>query len=199
MKLSEVKVAANGDHVMLKHGFYLERSKNNVGNASMWRVFRVMDEDLYGLAWVTPRFPNQTEWTDVAFHFSTSGGKDAPITSSIFRALSKKNAEEHLAKWVESEILPKHYNHLLEDVFSDLRKAKAQKRKSEKDIWLVRLNKDGSESRMHDAKKYFDTYEEAVEHHNRMVKNNPGKLIAHMLYADSLILVKRKLEGEVRP
>jgi hypothetical protein len=89
----------------------------------------------------------------------------------------------------------------MEDLFSDLMKAKTQKRKAEQKIWLVRLNKDGSESRMHDAEKYFDSYKQAVEYHNRLVKNNPEKAIAHMLYADISIgkLLKKKLEGEVRP
>lgn len=61
----------------------------------------------------------------------------------------------------------------------DLMKWRAAKGK---DIKLVKLKKDGSESGMHDATKMFRSEEEARAHHEMIKKLNPGKGIAHNLY-----------------
>lgn len=73
---------------------------------------------------------------------------------------------------------------LKEDLFSDARKARAAKSRAEKPVWLHRLNGDGNESRMNDARTYFKTEADAKAHHDSMVKLNPGKKIGHMLYSD---------------
>lgn len=54
--------------------------------------------------------------------------------------------------------------------------------KRETDVWLHRLNKDGSESSMRDARRYYNTKQEAISHHNHMVDVNPGREIAHNLH-----------------
>ena len=50
------------------------------------------------------------------------------------------------------------------------------------DVWLHRLNKDGTESGMRDARRYYNTKQEAISHHNHMVDVNPGREIAHNLH-----------------
>lgn len=50
------------------------------------------------------------------------------------------------------------------------------------EVKLVRLNKDGKESGMHDAASSYSSEQEAVDKHHYMVKVNPGKHIAHNLY-----------------
>lgn len=61
----------------------------------------------------------------------------------------------------------------------DLAAARAAKGK---DVKLVRLKKDGTESGMHDATKMFRSEEEARAHHANMVKLNPKSAIKHHLY-----------------
>ena len=51
-----------------------------------------------------------------------------------------------------------------------------------KEVRLVKLKKDGSESGMHDATKMFRSEEEARVHHENIKKLNPGKNISHNLY-----------------
>ena len=53
-----------------------------------------------------------------------------------------------------------------------------------KDVKLVRLKKDGTENKMHDATKMFRSEGEAQEHHDRVVGLNPKTKIAHNLYVD---------------
>jgi hypothetical protein len=62
---------------------------------------------------------------------------------------------------------------------SDMMKHRAE---SGKDVHLVSLKKDGTESKMHDAKKSFKSEEEAREHHKRVKELNPNRTIAHNLY-----------------
>lgn len=52
-------------------------------------------------------------------------------------------------------------------------------------VWLHRLNKDGKESGMADAKRYYTSKKDAIEHHNHMVDANPGREIAHNLHIDN--------------
>ena len=54
-----------------------------------------------------------------------------------------------------------------------------------KDVKLVRLKKNGEENAMHDATKMFRSAAEARQHHENMVKLNPGKTIQHNLYTDN--------------
>lgn len=75
---------------------------------------------------------------------------------------------------------------LTEDLFSDLRRARRKQRQQKADVYLVRLNKDGSESRMNDAKTYFDEVDDAEKHHQRLVDLNKGKDIKHRIYVKGL-------------
>lgn len=64
------------------------------------------------------------------------------------------------------------------------------------DVWLHRLNKDGAESGMRDARRYYKTKQDAIAHHNHMVDANPGKEIAHNLHmSNELGHFKMKLIG----
>lgn len=74
---------------------------------------------------------------------------------------------------------------------SDLAKWRAAKKAAAQSVKLVSLKKDGSESKMHDAVKTFDTEAEAKEYHNRIVSLNPTRNIKHNLYVDG------KLVGEL--
>ena len=73
----------------------------------------------------------------------------------------------------------------------DLAKMRADKGK---DVKLVRLKKDGTESKMNDATKTFRSEEEARRHHENMVKLNPKTAIKHHLYVDGK---PQLLESEV--
>ena len=63
-------------------------------------------------------------------------------------------------------------------------------------VWLHRLNKDGTESGMRDARRYYTSKQQAINHHNHMVDANPGKTIAHNLHVQNeLGNFKLKLVG----
>jgi hypothetical protein len=53
---------------------------------------------------------------------------------------------------------------------------------------LVKLNKDGAESKMHDATTTYPTEEKAREYHARIVKLNPTRDIRHKLYVDGKLV-----------
>ena len=67
---------------------------------------------------------------------------------------------------------------------NDLAKIRASASDASKSVKLVRLNKSGSESKLHDAEKPFKSEEEAHAYHSNLVKLNPGKGIAHNLYVN---------------
>jgi hypothetical protein len=81
------------------------------------------------------------------------------------RGLGEKGVAEGIKGW-------KHAH-------SDMMKNRAE---SGKDVHLVSLKKDGTESKMHDAKKSFKSEEEARAHHKRVKELNPNRTIAHNLY-----------------
>ena len=64
---------------------------------------------------------------------------------------------------------------------SDISKMRAAQGK---DVKLVSLKKDGTESKMNDASKMFRSEDEAQEHHDRVTKLNPKSKIRHNLYVD---------------
>lgn len=64
----------------------------------------------------------------------------------------------------------------------DLMKSRQEKSDAAKEVRLVSLKKDGSESKMHDAEKRFNSEDEARQHHERVKKLNPNRAIAHNLY-----------------
>ena len=76
---------------------------------------------------------------------------------------------------------------------SDLAKWRAQARAATQPARLVRLKKDGSESKMHDAVSTHSSAQAALDHHNRMVGYNPTRNIAHNLYVNNELV--HQLEG----
>ena len=69
---------------------------------------------------------------------------------------------------------------------TDIMKSRQDASNKDKSVKLVKLNKDGSESGMHDATKGFSSEEEAIEHHQQIRKLNPTRNIRHNLYVDSV-------------
>ncbi len=63
----------------------------------------------------------------------------------------------------------------------DLARGRAAKREASRPHRLVRLNRDGSESRMHDALERFATREAALAKVERVRQLNPGKTIRYAL------------------
>jgi hypothetical protein len=66
----------------------------------------------------------------------------------------------------------------------DLAKWRSQARAAAQPVKLVRLKKDGTESKLHDAVTTFDTEQAAREYHNRLVRLNPTHNIKHNLYVN---------------
>lgn len=65
---------------------------------------------------------------------------------------------------------------------SDIMKIRRGASDASKEVKLVKLKKDGSESKMHDAAKMFSSEAEAKAHHENIKKLNPGRSIMHNLY-----------------
>ena len=64
-------------------------------------------------------------------------------------------------------------------------------------IWLHRLNGDGTESRAADAKRYYTSKKDAIDHHNHMVAVNPNRRIVHNLHVNTSIKhFVMKLDGK---
>lgn len=142
---------------------------------------RVMDDTVYATLTIRPS-DLQHEYV---FSFS---GENAPYTKvqqrgDRFRAPSRKMAAEYALKWATG-LANNFGKDLAEDLAADIRKARQAKSNATKTVWLHRLNKDGNESGMADARTYFNTEVEAKEHHDRLVKLNPKKHIAHRMYSD---------------
>jgi len=78
---------------------------------------------------------------------------------------------------------------------SDLAKWRAAKAAAARPARLVRLKKDGTESRMSDATSTFDSEEAARQQHERMVGYNPGRRIRHNLYVDGQLV--GELDGKL--
>ena len=78
---------------------------------------------------------------------------------------------------------------------SDIAKARRDASDSAKTVHLHRLKADGAESGMHDARKPFNSVEDAIAHHENLLKLNPGKKIKHNLYIDGKM--DRVLKEEV--
>lgn len=66
----------------------------------------------------------------------------------------------------------------------DLNKARRQQAEMSRNVKLVRLKKNGDESKLHDATSRYNSEDEARQKHAYWVKVNPGKGIAHNLYVD---------------
>lgn len=63
-----------------------------------------------------------------------------------------------------------------------LAKYRQAERDSNKEHKLVRLKKDGSESKMRDAIKHFNSEEEVMRYHENMERFNPGHKIKYNYY-----------------
>ncbi len=86
-------------------------------------------------------------------------------------------AHSHFTEEVELGEQIKGWKHAASDI-SKMRAAQG------KNVKLVSLKKDGTESKMHDAAKMFSSEGEAQEHHDRVTKLNPKSKIRHNLYVD---------------
>lgn len=64
----------------------------------------------------------------------------------------------------------------------DLMKSRQEKSDAAREVRLVSLKKDGTESKMHDAEKRFGSEDEARQHHEKIKKLNPNRAIMHNLY-----------------
>ena len=86
-------------------------------------------------------------------------------------------AHSHFTEEVEIDEQIKGWKHAASDI-SKMRGAQG------KNVKLVSLKKDGTESKMNDATKVFRSEDEAQEHHDRVTKLNPKSKIRHNLYVD---------------
>lgn len=67
---------------------------------------------------------------------------------------------------------------------SDLAKERKAASNYKMSAVLHTLKKDGTESKMHDARQYFSSEQEARAQHERVKKLNPSRSIKHALYVD---------------
>lgn len=173
--IKEAALPAKESITMLGDGFYLEEDPDDPRREPGIRSFgikRLMQDKEVG----------------EAFIISTEGDSDRGIwrvTIGDQKNSSRIGSERALydlkefGAWVR-----KHLRTLVgEDLFADARKARLARVNAAKPVKLVRLNKDGKESRMHDATSLFNTEAEAKAHHDQMVKSNPSKYIGHAMYS----------------
>lgn len=88
--------------------------------------------------------------------------------SSPKNVTEEEELEEHIKGW--------------KNAHSDIAKFRKDQADSQKTVHLHRLNANGKESGMHDARKPFSTEDEAREHHKKMRELNPKSNIRHNLY-----------------
>lgn len=67
----------------------------------------------------------------------------------------------------------------------DIARIRTDASNNAKPVKLVRLKKDGTESKMHDAVYYFNNENQATEYHNYLKQVNPKRKIQHNLYVDN--------------
>lgn len=72
---------------------------------------------------------------------------------------------------------------------SDLMKHRAAAYAAKQPAMLVSVKKDGTESKMHDAKTYHASEADARKKHTDIVKLNPTRNIRHNLYVDGKLVV----------
>lgn len=70
----------------------------------------------------------------------------------------------------------------------DLMKHRAAAHAAQQPAMLVSVKKDGTESKMHDAKSYHASEEAARKKHTDIVKLNPTRNIRHNLYVDGKLV-----------
>ena len=71
---------------------------------------------------------------------------------------------------------------------SDLMKHRAAAYNAKQPAMLVSIKKDGTESKMHDAKTYHGSEDAARKKHADIVGLNPGRNIRHNLYVDNKLV-----------
>jgi hypothetical protein len=79
---------------------------------------------------------------------------------------------------------------------SDLMKHRAQKAAAGHSAKLIKVKKDGTESKMHDATSTYPTEQQARDQHAYWVKVNPGRLIQHNLYVDNQFVEKLSSDSQ---
>lgn len=75
---------------------------------------------------------------------------------------------------------------------SDIQKFRNAASNAKKSVKLVKLKKDGTESKMNDATSYYNSEKEARDKHNYWVEINPGRKIQHNLYVDNKLVCALK-------
>lgn len=75
---------------------------------------------------------------------------------------------------------------------SDIQKFRNATSNAKKSVKLVKLKKDGTESKMHDAASYYNSEKEARDKYNYWVSINPGRKIQHNLYVDNKLVCALK-------
>lgn len=168
MKLSEVKVLDDGN-VYLDGGWVLEYdAPHSRLSSQIWVVKQLMSDEEYAEAAILPGLTSD----EVIFRVIPLDG-DINAVSTRYRPVSEKQKIDAFYKWVEQKLM-------MHQVDEGFRRGGGWDKRP---VWLVRLNKDGKESRMNDAKMFFDTEEDAIKQHNAMVEYNPEKTIEHNLYS----------------
>lgn len=74
----------------------------------------------------------------------------------------------------------------------DIQKFRNAASNAKKSVKLVKLKKDGTESKMNDATSYYNSEKEARDKHNYWVEINPGRKIQHNLYVDNKLVCALK-------
>lgn len=171
MKLTEI---AKSDITMMSDGFYLEADPKQEPGIKTYAIKRLMQDEEIGEASIIST--EGDEW-DGIWRMTVNGQKKSARVGSSKMLYRMKDFGEWVRKHLRDQ--------LGEDLNSDLRKARIAKKLAKSAVWLHRLNKDGTESGMHDAKHHYDSEDQALAGHKYMVSINPGKLIQHHLYSTS--------------
>lgn len=199
MKLLELFTIDDYSEEAMGAEWYLEPSEDMMFAQTVagWNVRRYMDDEIHGFAYIVEREGMAGPW-DVAFKLTLYSDKTADMQfSNVYRGLSKKQILERFREWIWEKVHD-HQKYLVnEDLFNQLQKARRKQRMRDAGVLLVRLNKDGKESKMPDASTPFDNEDDAISAHNHRVKANPGKKIEHNLHSRGHIDMVIKLSGEV--
>lgn len=191
-QLFEAKMGKNG--AILKGGYILQPE----GDAEdTWVLKRIFEDRPLAIAEIIDthfgdrqfllKFSSLITDKKVSLRVNAGGGAEGMDDATFWRALTTR-----LCNWVESVV-----NGDTEILGLDDAKLSEMWVKRDTGIWLHRLNKDGTESGMSDAKRYYTSKRDAINHHNHMVDANPGKEIAHHLYMKGdLGNFKMKLSGK---
>ena len=176
MKLNEIKTLDDGK-VVLDNGYYLTPDED------IGAVTRTWDQTVK--TWGIHRFMDDEEHGEAAYTIGSGAYSDEylfqvrNLNGQKFSTRVDANdigiARAKFFQWVNMIIKRETTN-----------ESSAFQRKSknlERPVWLHRLNGDGSESRMNDAKSYFDTEDEAIRAHNYRVQANPGKAVSNNLHS----------------